>query len=269
MADACLRTGTHYVDLTGEVAVFEALAARDAEAKERGAMLLPGAGFDVVPSDCLAVHLKRRLPGARRLALAYGGLGRLSRGTATTAIEGLGGGAVVRRGGALVRVPLASSTRLVDFGEGPCPAVTVPLGDVVSAWHSTGIPDIETLVAASPALRLVARASGPLGPLLRSAPLRRALTAIVRAGAPGPSDGERGSGRAFVWGEVEDGEGRLARSRIATVEGYEFTARAAIAVVERVLEGRAPAGFQTPGQAYGPDFVLEIAGTTRTDEPAA
>jgi hypothetical protein len=29
-------------------------------------MIMPGVGFDVVPSDCLAVHVARRLPGARR-----------------------------------------------------------------------------------------------------------------------------------------------------------------------------------------------------------
>src|SRR5271166_6663839 len=30
MADACLREGTHYLDITGEIDVFEALFARDA-----------------------------------------------------------------------------------------------------------------------------------------------------------------------------------------------------------------------------------------------
>jgi len=267
MADACLRTATHYLDITGEVPVFEALAARDAEAHERGVMLLPGAGFDVVPSDCLAVHLKRRLPGARRLALAYGGVGRLSRGTATTAIEGLGGGALVRRGGVLTPVPVGWHKRTIDFGFGPRPALTVPLGDVSTAWHSTGIPDVELFLAAPAGLRLLLRASRALGPLLASGPVRRTLLARVRAGTPGPSDEERERGRAFVWGEVEDAEGRRAASRLATVEAYTFTARAALAVVERVLAGRAPAGFQTPGKAYGPDFVLEIEGTTRTDEP--
>ena len=65
LADACLRSGVHYLDVTGEVSVFEALAARDGEAKASGIMLLPGAGFDVVPSDCLAAHLKRRLPSGQ------------------------------------------------------------------------------------------------------------------------------------------------------------------------------------------------------------
>jgi short subunit dehydrogenase-like uncharacterized protein len=265
MADACLRTRTHYLDVTGEVAVFEALAARDAEARAAGVMLLPGCGFDVVPSDCLAVHLKGRLPGARRLALACAGSGRVSRGTATTAIEGHGHGGLVRRGGALTPVPPAWKARRIDFGEGERPAITIPLADLSSAWHSTGIPDIELYFAASTGLRALALASRYLGPVLGSAAVRRFLTARVRAGAPGPTEEERRRGRAFVWGEVEDAEGRRAVSRLATPDGYTFTARAALAVVARVLAGQAPAGFQTPARAYGPDFVLSIAGVTRTD----
>jgi short subunit dehydrogenase-like uncharacterized protein len=265
MADACLRTRTHYLDITGEVGVFEALAARDGEGRAARVMLLPGCGFDVVPSDCLAVHLKGRLPGARRLALAYAGFSRVSRGTATTAIEGLGRGGLVRRGGVLTPVPSAWKSRRIDFGDGPRRAITVPLGDLSSAWHSTGIPDIEIYFGAPPGLRALAVAARYLGPLLGSAAVRRFLVARVRAGAPGPSEQERRRGRAFVWGEVEDDAGRRAASRLALPEGYTFTERAALAVVEHVLSGQAPAGFQTPARAFGPDFVLGIEGVTRTD----
>jgi short subunit dehydrogenase-like uncharacterized protein len=265
MADACLRTRTHYLDVTGEIAVFEALASRDAEARAAGVMLLPGSGFDVVPSDCLAVHLLRRLPGARRLALAYAGFGRVSRGTAATVIEGLGRDGLVRRGGVLTPVPSGWKTRRIDFGEGPRTAITIPLGDLSTAWHSTGIPDIAVYFAAPLGLRALARASRYLGPVLGSAPVRRFLSARVRAGAPGPTEEERRRGRAFVWGEVEDEGGRRAVSRLAMPDGYTFTARAALAAVERVLAGQAPVGFQTPAMAYGPDFVLGIAGVTRAD----
>lgn len=89
LADACLRAGTHYLDITGEANVFETLAGRDAEAKSAGIVLMPGVGFDVVPSDCLAVHLKRRLPTATRLTLAFQSSSRMSRGTALTVLEGL------------------------------------------------------------------------------------------------------------------------------------------------------------------------------------
>ena len=195
MAAACLRTRTHYLDITGEVGVFEALAGRDAEARAARVMLLPGCGFDVVPSDCLAVRLKARLPGARRLALAHAGFGRVSRGTATTVIEGLGRGGLVRRGGVLTPVPSAWKTRRIDFGDGPHPAITIPLGDLSTAWHSTGIPDIELYFAAPLGLRVLAVAARFLGPLLRSAAVRSFLTARVRAGVPGPSEEERRRGR--------------------------------------------------------------------------
>jgi short subunit dehydrogenase-like uncharacterized protein len=269
MAEACLRTATHYLDITGEVSVFEALAARDAEAKGRGVMLLPGAGFDVVPSDSLAAHLKGRLPGARRLTLACRAFGRLSRGTALTALEGLGAGALVRKDGVLVPAPLAWHTRRVDFGDGPRSAITAPLGDVTTAWHSTGIPDIEVLLAAPLPLRLFARLSRVLAPALAAPRVRRALAARVRAAAPGPSVEERRRGRGFFWGEVVDEHGRRAQSRLATAEGYTFTARASLAIVERALAGQAPPGFQTPAKAYGPDLALEVEGTTRVDLPAA
>ena len=55
-------------------------------------------------------------------------------------------------------------------------------------------------------------------------------------------------------------------SRLRGPEGYTFTERATLAVVERVLAGEAPAGFQTPSTAYGADFVLALEGVARHDE---
>src|SRR2546423_13007393 len=129
MADACLRTKTHYLDITGEAAVIESLAARDEEAKRSGVMLMPCVGFDVVPTDCLASHLKRRLPSATHLALAIQGMGRISRGTATTMVENVNRGGLVRRDGKLKNVPAAWKTRLIDFGNGAIEATTMPWGD--------------------------------------------------------------------------------------------------------------------------------------------
>lgn len=268
VADACLKTRTHYLDVTGEVAVCEALLARDAEARAAGVMLLPGCGFEVVPADCLALHLKDRLPGARRLALAYAGFGRLSRGTATTVIEGLGKSGLVRKDGVLTAVPAAARTRVVDLGFGPTAVVTLPLADLTTAWRSTGIPDIETYFAASPRLRLLLRASRWLGPALASDPVQRFLKARVRAGAPGPSQEERRRGRAYVWGEVEAAGGRRAAGVVQTPDGYTLTAHAAVAVVEQVLAGKAPRGFQTPARAYGADLALGLPDVTLTDQPS-
>ena len=268
MADGCLRAGVHYLDITGEEAIFEALVQRDAEARSAGVMLLPGAGFDVVPTDCLAAHLKRRLPSATRLALAFQSSGRVSRGTALTVIEGLANGGLVRRDGRLTRVPTAYKTRPIDFGNGPVKAVTIPWGDIVTAYYSTGIPNIEVYMAAPWGARLAMRLGRYAGWLLGSRPVQEWLKRKVMTGPPGPSAEERRLGQSLVWGEAIDDTGRRIVARLRGPEAYELTVRAALAIVERVLGGTVPPGFQTPAMAYGPDFVLGVEGVVREDEPA-
>jgi len=262
MALGCLRARCHYLDITGEVAVFESLAALGADARDAGVMLLPGAGFDVVPSDCLAAHVAARLPGATRLVIAFRASGRLSRGTALTAIEGLGEGGLVRRDGALTRVPLRART--LDLGDGPREVLGIPWGDLVTAWHSTAIPDIEVYVTAPRLLRALVPALRLAGPLLGSAPVRRLLAARVRAGAPGPTAEERARGHATLWAEASIGD-RRAAARLDTPDTYTLTSITAVAALERALAGDAPPGFQTPSKAFGADFVLAAEGTARRD----
>jgi short subunit dehydrogenase-like uncharacterized protein len=265
MAEACLRGAVHYLDITGETAVFEALAARDAEARAAGVMLLPGAGFDVVPSDCLAAHLKRRLPSATHLALAIQGMSRMSRGTATTVVENIHGGGLVRRRGVLKRVPAAWKTRAIDFGSGPVRAMTIPWGDVVSAYYSTRIPNIEVYMAASGSVRLAARLTGLFGWALGSSFVQDRLKRRIRAGPPGPTEAKRARTRSVVWGEVTDAAGDKAQARLEGPEAYTWTVHTALAVVQRALAGAAPPGFQTPATAYGADFVLGLRGVARID----
>jgi short subunit dehydrogenase-like uncharacterized protein len=266
MAEACLRTGTHYLDITGEIGVFEALAARGAEAERAGVVLLPGVGFDVVPSDCLAAHLARRCPGAVRLALAFQPVGGgVSHGTATTMVENLAGGGAVRRGGRIVPVPAAYRTRRVDFGRGPVEVTTIPWGDVSTAYHSTGIPDVEVYTRVPAAARRLMVASRRLGWLLGSGPVQRFLKRRIDAAAPGPTPEQRARGRSLLWGEVEDGRGGRAAARLETPEGYTLTAATAVAAAEEVLAGRAAPGFRTPSLAFGPDWILGFEGVRRED----
>lgn len=265
MADGCLRTKTHYLDITGEAAVIESLAARDAEAKNAGVMLLPCVGFDVVPSDCLAAHLKRRLPTATRLALAIQGMGRISRGTATTMVENINRGGLIRRDGKLTSVPAAWKTREIDFGRGPVTATTIPWGDVASAFYSTGIPNIMVYAAIPKSLRLMMKLSRAFGWLLGTSTVQRFLKNRIKSQPPGPDETERERGKSFVWGEVEDDAGKRAVSRLRGPEGYKLTALTSLAIVEHVLAGNFSVGFQTPSKAYGADLILEIEGVVRED----
>lgn len=266
MADACLRTKTHYLDITGEVAVFEALAARDREAQAAGVMLMPGVGFDVAPSDCLAAHLKRRLPSATHLALGFLAISRVSRGTATTMVENIHRGGLVRRDGVLTPVPAAWKTRVIDFGAGPVKAATIPWGDVATAYHSTGIPNIEVYALLPGAMRAMARVSGYFGWLLGSSWVQAFLKRRIQAGPPGPTAEQRQRGKSYLWGEASDDTGRRVVSRLRGPEGYELTVLTSLAIVERVLAGESKPGFQTPSKVYGADFILGIPGVVREDE---
>lgn len=260
MAEACLEAGVHYLDVTGEIPVFEALAARDGEARRCGVTLLPGVGFDVVPSDCLAAHLKRRLPSATSLTLAFTISVGPSRGTARTALENLDRGGLVRRGGALTPVPAAWRRRRIDFGRGPRPAVSIPWGDVSTAFHSTGIPDIEVYMAMPGAAITALRLGRPFLPLFRSPRLRGWLLRRYETGPPGPTAEQRARGFSVVWGEARDRQGAAVSSRLRGPEGYTLTVHSSLAAVARVLQGEAPPGFQTPSRAFGPDFVLDLGG---------
>jgi short subunit dehydrogenase-like uncharacterized protein len=266
IVEACLQTGTHYLDLTGEIPVYEALAARDAEAKARRIMLLPGAGFDVVPTDCLAVHLKGRLPSATRLAIAskFEGPAGLPPGSQRTAIEVvIPYGIRVRRNGRLEHPKQATKTRLIDFGKGPVQATLFPWGDVFTAYYSTGIPNIENYNVLSKATRQRMATLAYLRPLLKFAAVRNFLKRGVK---PGPTAEKRARTVSHVWGEVEDDQGRKAVSRLHGPEGgVVWTGRAALAAVKKVLSGDAPTGFQTPALAYGADLVMECEGVTRED----
>ena len=266
MVEACLRTGTHYLDLTGEIPVLEALAARDGEAKARGVMLLPAVGFDVVPTDCLAIHLKQRLPSATRLALAFYSQGSASfpPGSVKTMMETIiPYGFKVRRDGQLVPFPRELKTRLIDFGSGPVEAILFPWGDVFTAFYSTRIPNIEDYAVIKAKERGQLATANRLGPLFKLGFVRRFFTSKVPAGSTAE---QRANNPVSVWGEVANEEGRTAVSRLHGPEGgVIWTSLAALAAVKHVLAGNILPGFQTPALAYGADFVLECEGVRRED----
>ncbi|MCG5052132.1 MAG: saccharopine dehydrogenase NADP-binding domain-containing protein [Myxococcales bacterium] len=263
LANHCLQAGVHYLDITGEIQVFEDLLRLDAPARSAGCTLLPGAGFDVVPSDCLARYVAGRLPGAHRLVLAFETSSRASRGTALTAL-GTSGAGWVRRDGALAKVPLAHRTIRVELGRGLRTAVGIPWGDVATAFYSTAIPNIETFVV----LPFGARLALPAVRALALAPVRTFVAKRVRAARPGPSARQRARGWARLWAEASAPDGRRVCARLETPEPYEFTSWTALALALRAHEGALPPGFQTPSSAQGADYVLSFPDVRREDVPA-
>jgi len=265
MAEACIRTGTHYLDITGEIEVFEALASMGDAAKKADVMLMPGTGFDIVPTDCLAAHLKRRMPAATELILAFKAIGRPSRGTATTMMENIHKGGMIRKDGNLTSVPSAWKIRDFDFGDGPVTAMTIPWGDVSTAFYSTGIPNIQVYMAAPPGLRRMATFSRYFGWLLATSPVQALLRKQIQSGPAGPSDDERNSGESRLYGEAKDDSGAVVRTRLRTPEGYSLTAATSWAIAKKAADGDAAPGFQTPSMVYGADFILDFDGVDRID----
>lgn len=264
MGEACLRTKTHYTDITGEIAVFEACAAADQKAKDATIMVMPGVGFDVVPSDCLAMHLKQRLPSATHLTLAFYGMGRISHGTQSTMVMNVGKGGAVRRDGKIMPVPAAWRTRDIDFGNGVVKkGVTIPWGDVATAFHSTGIPNIEVYTVAPASALKAMKLSRYLGWLMATGPVQKYLQSKIPPG--GPSDAERAKGKTLLWGEATDEAGNRVEARLQCPEGYTTTALSALNITEKILAGNYTPGFQTPAKAYGPDLILEVDGVSKQD----
>jgi len=262
MMDGCVAAKTSYLDITGEIEVIEMGAARDAQAKQAGITLMPAVGFDVVPTDCLAALLAAELPDAVQLELAFASTGGLSPGTTKTMIEGLPKGGRARINGRIERVPPAWKSQEIPFRSGTRWAMTIPWGDVASAYYSTGIPNIEVYLAASKRAIRSAKNSAWLAWLTSMGLVQDLLKWWVGRSVKGPNEKQAAKSRCSLWGRVTDAAGRQVEATLETPGGYPLTVLTTLAITQRVLSGQGPVGFSTPSKAFGKDFILSIPGTS-------
>ncbi|MGF6209320.1 saccharopine dehydrogenase family protein [Pseudomonas frederiksbergensis] len=240
---ACIAARVDYLDITAEINVYRLAERLGAQAAEAGVMLLPGVGWDVVPTDCLALHVARRVQNPQSLKVALQVAGSMSRGSAMSVGEIIGAGLLARVDGQLVATPEAQPQDF-DFGDGPALCAPLSFGDLVTGWHSTGIPNIAMFVH-------ISGDAFPEGDLSQL--------------PDGPSVQQREAHRARAVAQVTGADGRVARSVIETVNGYSYTPLAAVEAARRVLGGERRGGFETPGRVFGMGFAESIAGTTITD----
>jgi len=260
--EACLKQKAHYLDITGEIDVFALCHHAHNRAKHEGVVVAPGVGFDVVPTDCVAAMLKQRLPDADELVLAFEAGGGPSPGTARTSIAGLAKGGRARRNGQLIDVPLAWKVREFERDGMRRSAMTIPWGDVYTAFVSTGIPNIETYMAVSPKTISRTRWMRYAQPLLRIDAVRRFIEQRTVAQTRGPDAERRRTTGCHIWGEVRNAGGREAKLAIKTPNGYTLTADAALGIVSHVLEAKPDGGYYTPSQLVGADYVLRLPGVS-------
>ncbi|NNK32531.1 MAG: NAD(P)H-binding protein [Xanthomonadales bacterium] len=260
MIEACLAAHAHYLDITGEISVFEN-AHRQADAARRAdVVLIPGTGFDVVPSDCLAAKLVEALPAATRLQLAFEASGGPSPGTAKTSVEGLGQGGRVRRDGQMVRVPLGWKTRRIPFAHAERTGVTIPWGDVFTAFISTGVPDIEVYMSVPPATAARLRRLRWVQPLLGLGPVQSFMKSRIGKKVRGPSDETRAGSHSQLWGEVTSADGRSVSATLTGPNGYDLTVSASLGIVAYLLDHDVEGGYYTPSLLMGADYAASLPG---------
>lgn len=262
MIEACLRNGCHYLDITGEISVFANAHRQSEEARHVDVVLMPGVGFDVVPTDCLAATLVKALPAATAMTLAFESGGQMIPGTAKTSVEGLAGGSCVRKDGKLKWVPLAWKTREIRFKHGKRLAVTIPWGDVFTAYISTGVPDIEVYMSAPPSAILRMKRLRMVKPLLSMQWVQNVMKRRVEKSVTGPEVGERQSSQMQLWGEVSSADGRSVSATMTTPNGYDITVTASLGIVEYLLENDVEGGFYTPSLLMGADYATSLPGVS-------
>ncbi|MCQ3829450.1 saccharopine dehydrogenase NADP-binding domain-containing protein [Microbulbifer elongatus] len=262
MIRACIASGTHYQDITGEMAVYQLAHGLDAEARAAGVVLCPGTGFDVIPTDCLAAALHREMYSATHLTLGFDSDSGLSPGTAKTSIESLGVGGAVRRNGKIEVTPHAELTRKINFGRGEKFAVAIPWGDVATAYYSTEIPNIEVYIPMSPRRAKKMQKLNALRWLLRMKWVQNWLKGKVDDKVRGPSENQRAEQQTWVWGEVRnDRRGERRVGRVVTANGYDVTVHGSLAVVEFLLDYQGEGGYFTPSKLCGHELVEKLPGS--------
>jgi short subunit dehydrogenase-like uncharacterized protein len=203
--------------------------------------------------------LAERMPDATHLALAFYPKGTsLSRGTTKTMLESIGEGGAIRENGKIVRVPVAYDVRQVPFSIGTRTAMTIPWGDVATAYRTTGIPNIRVYVATHAKTVKRMRLMRSLLPIAGIKPIRRLLQKFANRRS-GPDAQMRTNARMYLWGEVRNASGATRAMTMTTPEGYAFTIVSALNAVERVLESTRPGAF-TPATLLGADFVATVPG---------
>lgn len=261
MMEACIKAGAHYLDITGEISVFELAQSLNNQAEKADIVLCPGVGFDVIPTDCVAAALKEALPDATHLALGFDSRTGFSPGTAKTSIEGMGEGGKIRKNGKITTVPLAHYVRSIDFGDGLKSAMSVPWGDISTAFYTTGIPNIEVFVPAFPKMIMGAKMMNYLRPVLKLKAVQKLIKSRIEKTVVGPNEELRAKVPTYVWGEARNARGEIKTARIQTENAYSLTVNGSLAVVSYLLKNTVKGGTYTPAKLMGYKLVTELPGS--------
>jgi short subunit dehydrogenase-like uncharacterized protein len=266
MIEACIASKTHYLDITGEISVFELAKSYNKKAQEAKIMVMSGIGFDVVPSDCLANYLSAKMPDASQLELAFTSVGgALSHGTASTLVENLGEGSAARVDGKIKKVPVGHLSKKIDFGAVKHYAMTIPWGDISTAYSSTKIPNIVVYTGVPKSSVNMMKFQSLFNPILKTKLAKNLAQKWIDKNLYGPNEKQNQKGKSYFWGEISNAKNEKITALLKCKEGYLLTALCSVNICQKVLAENFKTGYQTPSSAYGYNLILEIEDSVFTD----
>ncbi len=263
----CLENSSSYMDITGEINVFEKNFSFHERARDLGIVLISGVGFDVVPSDCLIKYVSEKVENPTHLELGVAGLGGLSGGTLKTMIKNLPYGTVVRRDGKIILQPMGKNPKEIRFMDKIQKKLyPISWGDIATAYRSTKIPNI-TVYMQLP--KYFNNLTGPIESLVRKIlkleTVQNMIMSWIENNVEGPNEEERGSAKSYLWAKAyNENTGDSYEAWLKTLESYQLTAVSAIKCIKK-LDNSNINGALTPSQAFGKDFILEFPKTERRD----
>lgn len=267
MAAACMQEWVDYLDITGEMVVFEKNFDNYMAARSENVRLICGMGFDVVPTDCLAKYVLDELPEASQLEIAILTNGKASAGTMRTMLEHAKRGSWARKEGRLLPERLARVSKTVAFARGEMAVASVPLGDLSTAYRHYQTPNIRAFMAL-PQKRIeqLNKYATLFQKAMKVKPLRKLVQSLLYDREKmGPDEHLRREGFTECWASATTPEGKRVSARLTSIEAYRMTATCAVKGIQH-LRSRAdhlPYGALTPAQAFGKDFILELPDTSR------
>ncbi len=200
------------------------------------------------------------MPDANELQLAFTSQGgSLSRGTAKTMIENIDKGQFYRENGTIKQKKHGVAVKKINFGPFEQVAVGISWGDISSAFFSTHINNIEVYSGSTDKQIKQMKWANWLKPILAMRWVKNLLAKQVDKKPAGPSDKKRSKAVMYLWGKTTNGTDTLEK-RIKTPNGYTLTAKTAVLITQKILDGNFKAGYQTPASAYGENLILEVDG---------
>ncbi|WP_066369579.1 saccharopine dehydrogenase NADP-binding domain-containing protein [Herbidospora mongoliensis] len=264
VARAC-PPGTHYVDVANELSAFELLHGMDREAAATGRTLVSGAGFGVLATEGILLHLLAgeekpslvRIDAVASVAIEPGALGEALAATIVHTL--LDCGREVRQG-RLVRARAGGAAERLTTPDGDeVTTASLGSGELFAAWQASGAPSVigaSALVPANPAVRAalpaiagVLRLPGVAGFAIRR--LARVTTTTAR---------ERPRASSWARARVEWPSGRVREGWLRTGEAMTFTVGAVSEVALRLARGEGRPGAFTPGRLFGPEVASAAGG---------